>query len=148
MLKVNPVSTGVKSKEDYYLEDEGLAEEEGLAEYYSPQAEAAQGQGQTATLAQGKTQVKATAQQQQHRFIQAQWYGDGAGRLGLKGMIFKGDFKKVFYGYDLEGERLRGHPQEARSIRSAWAMTSPSPCARVRPFSCMWLGMSGSLMPI
>lgn len=107
MLKVTPVSTGCKSKEDYYLEDEGLAE------YYSPdQAEAIQQQGSLPTLVHGKSQSKSKAQKQ--KLVLAQWYGNGAKSLGLTGVVLKSDFKKVFYGYDLEGERLRRQPQNPK----------------------------------
>ena len=107
MLKVTPVSTGCKSKEDYYLEDEGLAE------YYSPdQAEAIQQQGSLPTLVQGHSQAKSVAQQQ--KLVLAQWHGDGAVPLALKGVVLKADFKKIFYGYNLKGQRLRRHPQDPK----------------------------------
>lgn len=109
MLKVTPVSTGCKSKEDYYLEDEGLVE------YYSPdQAEAIQQQGTVATQTQGKgkSQTKSVAQQQ--KLTLAQWHGDGAIALGLKGLVLKADFKKIFYGYNLKDQRLRRHPQDPK----------------------------------
>ena len=107
MLKVTPVSTGCKSKEDYYLEDEGLVE------YYSPdQAEAIKQKGSIPTLVHGKSQTKSVAQQQ--KLTLAQWHGDGAITLGLKGLVLKADFKKIFYGYNLKGQRLRRHPQDPK----------------------------------
>lgn len=107
MLKVTPVSTGCKSKEDYYLEDEGLAE------YYSPdQAEAIQQQGTIPTVVHGKSQSKSKTQKQ--KLVLAQWYGKGAKTLGLTGVVLKSDFKKIFYGYDLDGERLRRQPQNPK----------------------------------
>ncbi|ABW33028.1 conserved hypothetical protein (plasmid) [Acaryochloris marina MBIC11017] len=79
-------------------------------DYYSPDvSKSVQKKGKGKTVSEAESKAAAL-----RKLVRAQWYGYGAYALGLQGNVHRADFKKVFYGYNLEGERLRGFPKNEK----------------------------------
>lgn len=84
MRSINTISSQNQEKEDYYINDESLSDEE---------------------VDRSTLETKSAVQ----RMTQAVWHGKGASTLGLEGDVQRKDFKQLFYGYQPgTEERIRG----------------------------------------
>uniref|UniRef100_B8HZ01 Conjugative relaxase domain protein n=1 Tax=Cyanothece sp. (strain PCC 7425 / ATCC 29141) TaxID=395961 RepID=B8HZ01_CYAP4 len=108
MRSLHTITSGHQEKEDYYTQDESLCD--GQADYY----------GQSA---------QSTTESSVQSLTQALWYGKGAARLGLVGIVQRQDFQSVFYGDQPGGqERIRGErPNPDTKERLAHDLTLSAP---------------------
>ncbi len=116
MLSINTIASGIREKEEYYTEDESLAQSK--EQYYN------------ASQSQNKSQTKTATQNNQAKLTQAVAYGKGAAKLGLRGDFSKEDFKSLFYGFKPGStvERIRGHrPNSDNQERLAEDLTFSAP---------------------
>jgi conjugative relaxase-like TrwC/TraI family protein len=109
MLSVTTIKSGIREKEDYYTEDESLAEEE-----ERDQSKTKKSSKKAKTTRQVNYYAEAETQSGTARLTQAIWFGDSAQTLGLEGRAFRSDFAQLFHGYQPgRSQRIRGERPDA-----------------------------------